>query len=124
MPSQTSGKNLPYPLGTDRLMDGDDAIRKLAQSVDNMVQAATVTVPVTAANTPASVTWTFPVAYSAPPVVLACPAGGTAIVGRGTVVAPAQAITNTSVAITAQTSTGTGAVPVWVIAVGPVSAVT
>lgn len=33
MPGSTTN-GLPYPLGTDRLMDGDDAIKALAQALD------------------------------------------------------------------------------------------
>jgi len=33
MPANTS-HGLPYPLGTDRVMDGDDAIRGLAEALD------------------------------------------------------------------------------------------
>lgn len=30
----TTGKGYPYPVGTDRVMDGDDAIKALAEAVD------------------------------------------------------------------------------------------
>src|SRR5262245_5964406 len=69
MPSQTTGYRLPYPLGTDRLMDGDDQIRKLAQSVENMCQTGLWTSPALVANTPATATITFPVAFNAAPAV-------------------------------------------------------
>lgn len=69
MPATTADKKLPYPLGNDRVMDGDDQIRKLAQSVDNMVQAGTVGVPITTGGTSGQIVVTFPVAYSAPPFV-------------------------------------------------------
>lgn len=38
MPANTPN-GLPYPLGTDRVMDGDDAIKALAQKVDDNVKA-------------------------------------------------------------------------------------
>jgi hypothetical protein len=34
MGSATVAKGYPYPVGTDRVMDGDDAIRALAESLD------------------------------------------------------------------------------------------
>ena len=70
MPSTTS-KGLPYPLGTDRVMDGDDQIRKLAQGVQNYVQSGTLAIPITAADTATNATLVFPVAYAAPPNVTA-----------------------------------------------------
>ena len=66
----TTPKGLPYPLGTDRVMDGDDNIRRLAQAVENYVQAGTAQVPAGSdGNTHASVAVVFPVPYAAPPVV-------------------------------------------------------
>ena len=63
MPANTT-KGYPYPLGTDRIMDGDDAIKNLAQAMDTksgISAAGTVTIPFTAATTATSVTVTFPV---------------------------------------------------------------
>jgi hypothetical protein len=37
MGSQTPIRALPYPVGTDRLMDGDDAIKALATSLDTQL---------------------------------------------------------------------------------------
>lgn len=34
MPATTPTNGLPYPLGTDRVMDGDDAIKALAEALD------------------------------------------------------------------------------------------
>lgn len=59
----TTAKGYPYPLGTDRLMDGDDAIKNLATAMDTKsgVSASGVaTVPVAVIGTPVSVTVTFP----------------------------------------------------------------
>jgi hypothetical protein len=121
MSSQTAGKNLPYPLGTDRVMDGDDAIRRLAQSVDNMIQMAQLTIPITAAQTAASVTWTFPIAFAAGPMVftqllLAGP------LSRGVSVSvlstnPTQAVIN------GWANSGTASVSIYALAIGPVVAV-
>lgn len=37
----TTPNGLPYPVGTDRVMDGDDAIRALALGVDNGTEVTT-----------------------------------------------------------------------------------
>src|SRR5215510_9360816 len=79
MPSQTAGYRLPYPLGTDRLMDGDDQIRKLAQSVENMVQTGLWSSPALVANTPVTATITFPVAFNAAPAVFLTLQSGVAL---------------------------------------------
>lgn len=75
MPATTT-RGFPYPVGTDRVMDGDDAIRSLAEFTDTRVgltQKGQVSIPVTAANTTASIAVTFPVAFPAgvTPVVTA-----------------------------------------------------
>lgn len=70
---QNTPKGFPYPIGTDRVMDGDDAIRNLATAVDTkvgLVASGQVTVPITAANTVASAAVTFPVGlFTAAPAV-------------------------------------------------------
>lgn len=63
MPS-TTPKGFPYPLGTDRVMDGDDAIRNLATAVDGSVgahAAGTVSITTPSADTGATTAVTFPV---------------------------------------------------------------
>ena len=65
MPANTP-RGYPYPVGTDRLMDGDDAIKNLAQKTDTNlaygVTSGVVTTPIpTALGTPVSVSFTFPV---------------------------------------------------------------
>lgn len=40
---------LPYPVGTDLIVDGDNAIRALAERVEAVLDAAGVTPPVPAA---------------------------------------------------------------------------
>lgn len=49
MPANTP-RGYPYPLGTDRVMDGDDSIRALAEAVDTklgVIASGAVTVTVT-----------------------------------------------------------------------------
>lgn len=75
MPANTA-KGYPYPLGTDRVMDGDDAIHNLAQAIDDnlgRVAAGQVTTPTPSAiNVPVSVAVTFPVGrFNATPSVVA-----------------------------------------------------
>ena len=42
MPATTPNSGLPYPLGTDRVMDGDDAIHSLATALDGSNWASLV----------------------------------------------------------------------------------
>lgn len=85
MPANTA-KGYPYPLGTDRVMDGDDAIHNLATAVDTMigvgaVGSVAVTTPASGAGTAAV---TFPAGRftSAPIISLTLVATG-ATVGNG-----------------------------------------
>lgn len=119
MPAATSAKGLPYPLGTDRVQDGDDQIRKLAQSVDNMVQAGSVTVPISTGGTSAQVVVTFPVAYAVAPIVVSTVKANTASSNANTSV-DNQTVSN--VAINA-VRTSTGNMTIHWMAVGPVVAV-
>ena len=60
----TTPKGYPYPLGTDRVMDGDDSIHALATAVDTNlgVQASgKATIPVVSNTTNYSVSVTYPV---------------------------------------------------------------
>jgi hypothetical protein len=65
----------PYPVGTDRVMDGDDAIASLALSVDSRVgvwAAGAVTVTVPTGGTFATLAVTFPAGrFSAAPFCFA-----------------------------------------------------
>lgn len=66
----------PYPLGTDRLMDGDDAIKALADAIMNKLRYAlmsgTVTVPVSSGSAVGTAAVTFPAGmFAAPPGVVA-----------------------------------------------------
>lgn len=77
MPANTP-KGYPYPLGTDRLMDGDDAIHALATAVDTklgVAAAGSFTAANSATNSaPVTTAVTFPVGlFTAPPVVVANP---------------------------------------------------
>lgn len=121
MPSQTAGYRLPYPLGTDRLMDGDDQIRKLAQSVENCVQSGTVTIPITAVNTQATVAVTFPVAYQAAPVVVAGWVAGTIAGSVGGLTLAS--VTTTGFTAAGIRTSGAAAIPAAWVAVGQVVAV-
>ena len=41
MPAQTATVKIPYPLGSDPVADGDNAIRGVAETVDGLTRAAT-----------------------------------------------------------------------------------
>lgn len=77
----TTSKGYPYPVGTDRVMDGDDAIKSLAEKVDAAlgVQAAgQVSCPVAAASTTYTVTITFPAGrFTAAPIPVCTPLAST-----------------------------------------------
>lgn len=74
MPANTR-LGYPYPLGTDRVMDGDDAIHNLATAVDTQLgthASGVATVPITTVSVAANVTVTFPAGrFTAPPAVVA-----------------------------------------------------
>lgn len=77
MGSQTA-KGFPYPVGTDRVMDGDDAIRALAEKIDSAVGVmasgqATVVIPSGAFQAPVAVT--FPAGRFATPPNVVCTTG-------------------------------------------------
>jgi hypothetical protein len=69
----------PYPLGSDRLADGDDAMRNLATAIDTrlgVVAGGVVTIPVVAAGTNYNVVVTYPVGrFTALPHVSVTPVG-------------------------------------------------
>ena len=80
MPSSTTRAGLPYPIGTDPVSDGDDAIKNLANRLDGSSGAlasapygmAAGTVSVVFSNVPnSSAAVTFPAGrFSQPPNVL------------------------------------------------------
>src|SRR5262245_739598 len=76
MPANTA-KGYPYPLGTDRVMDGDDAIHNLASAIDTKLGAQAsgkVTIPVASNNPTYGVAVTYPVGrfVNAPAVSVCC----------------------------------------------------
>ena len=75
MPANTA-KGYPYPLGTDRLMDGDDSIHALATAVETLLGVAamgTVVVVLTTGAFTGNTAVTFPVGrFAAAPVAVAC----------------------------------------------------
>jgi hypothetical protein len=76
----TTPNGYPYPVGTDRVMDGDDAIHNLATKVDDRlsggVWSMTVSCPTTnGSNVTTAVT--FPAGkFTQPPNVTATPVSG------------------------------------------------
>lgn len=79
-------KGFPYPVGTDRVMDGDDAIRALATAVDTAV--GVIAAGVVSVTTPASgagqAAVTFPVGrFTALPFMALTLVGTGATVGNG-----------------------------------------
>lgn len=79
-------KGFPYPVGTDRVMDGDDAIRALATAVDTSVGVlaagtVSITTPASGAGTAAV---TFPVGrFTVAPFVALTLVSTGATVGNG-----------------------------------------
>lgn len=77
----TTARGYPYPLGTDRLMDGDDAIHSLATAIETHLGGAAcgiATLPApSGVNTPTTLAVTFPAGrFTTAPVVVASPNGG------------------------------------------------
>jgi len=109
----TTPNGLPYPVGTDRVMDGDDAIKALATALRFYV--ATVTVTLTATPTTAVVV-TFPAGlFTTIPVVVASMTSTGATAWKG----GANAVSATSCQLFAQSnsgSAGSGTAPVTCIA--------
>ena len=80
MPANTP-KGYPYPVGTDRVTDGDDAIHNLASAVDTKLGVATsgrVDTPIPGAlNVQTSVAVTFPAGlFTVAPNLVATAGGG------------------------------------------------
>lgn len=99
MPANTA-KGYPYPLGTDRLMDGDNAIHDLATAVDTklgLMASGVTTVNIATAGTPATVAVTFPAGlFTAVPNVYATFAGTANIQTGAGVQGPTQTGVNVS----------------------------
>lgn len=71
----TTTKGYPFPVGTDRVMDGDDAIKALAEKVDTQLgstASGATNVTTTAADVAATTAVTFPVGRFAVPPVIVC----------------------------------------------------
>jgi hypothetical protein len=83
-----------------------------------MVQTARVTVPITAANTTTNVVYTFPVAFAAAPMAV------TSVIGGAVATASVSVGGTTTTNVTIQgTRSSAVAFDAFVIAVGPVTAV-
>ena len=119
MPANTA-KGYPYPLGTDRVMDGDDAIHNLASAVDSKIgvgAGGTATLPQpSAANTPVNIAVTFPAGrFTGTPWITAVPSGGSPhVFSPCTVVSP----TNTGfILYGARVSGGMATIPCYWMAI-------
>lgn len=115
----TTATGWPYPLGTDRVMDGDDAIKNLATMADARlgrgITAGQASVPITAANTNATVAVTFPAGMfvNPPHVSLAIYHTNTSQFFPPTIVTGT--LTATGMTISGCRSSGTAAFPVeWI----------
>jgi H-type lectin domain len=120
MPGSTTAKAMPYPLPTEPTAQGADAIRKLAQSTDNMIQTGSATAPVTTAGVTASVAVTFPVPFSTPPAIALGMNFGTM---NGAFTVTASNVTTTGFTLNARREVGAASWPTYWIAVGKVVAV-
>lgn len=81
----TTPKGFPYPEGTDRLMDGDNAIQALAEAVDDLTGASWGSagqITGVIAGTPTQVTVTFPVGHFDPDGPVPTPVAGI-LIGSG-----------------------------------------
>lgn len=81
MPATTT-KGYPYPVGTDRVMDGDDSIKNLATEVDThlgRVASGSVMVSLPTAGVAGSIAVTFPVGrFTVAPQIATALASGNA----------------------------------------------
>ena len=72
----TTPKGYPYPLGTDRVTDGDDSIHNLATAVETLLGVAasgSVVVTVATGTASGSIAVTFPAGrFPAAPMGFAC----------------------------------------------------
>lgn len=104
MGSQTTN-GYPYPVGTDRVMDGDDAIKALAQAADTkagVMAAGSAVVTIANGASFGTLAVTFPAGrFSAVPVVVSDINTST-----NTFMSTCNAPTATGVTLTAATKTG------------------
>lgn len=122
MPSNTAAKKLPYPLPAEPASAGAEAIRKLAQSVDNMIQTGIATLPTAASSGGNSdFALVFPLAFQTAPLVFltsltTAPDQVFASVVSGTV-------TTAGCTIRGRRPGGTNGWDVQWVAIGPINAV-
>jgi hypothetical protein len=69
----TPGKALPYPAPTDPVASGAENLRKLAQSVDNMILAGTGTHPTNTVGSNQDYAVVFTVPFATVPIVVLTP---------------------------------------------------
>lgn len=117
MPANTP-LGYPYPLGTDRLMDGDDDIHALATAVEKragVFASGLANVNVTSGGTAASLAVTFPAGrFTAAPAVVTGAQGNAA--STNVAVSVASGITAAGCTISAVKG-GAGTQGVWWIAI-------
>lgn len=111
----------PYPLGTDRVADGDEAIRDLAQAIDTklgVVAGGTVTIPIVAAGTNYNVVVTYPAGrFVDVPSVFVTPQSVTPTAVRASV---RDATLATGMTVVGTRDSGTATFPVmWVAVLAP-----
>ena len=124
MPANTAGKALPYPLPSEPVSAGAENIRKLAQSVDNMVQSGTVNTGTMVAGTAVDVPVVFPVAYAAVPTVVVTALGTAPENTVASVTSNAAGLpTATGFTVRAKRISGTAAFDVAWVAIGKVGLV-
>lgn len=122
MPSQTAGRALPFPLGTDRVMDGDDQIRKLAQSVDNMIQVVAISSGNLVAGTALTIPYTWPTPFADIPFVVVSQQANAAALQGGSNVSSLGA-TAVGGNVLAYRQTGTAGILVLIVGIGKVTPV-
>lgn len=112
MGGTTADKGLPYPTGTDRVMDGDNAIQALAQATDWAIQSGSVSLT-TIADTNVIVPVVFPHGFVANPIVVVGSLSGPPA-GNYSNVYWAQQVSPTGFSIGAKRSTAVAVTIPWV----------
>jgi hypothetical protein len=121
MPANTPAKALPYPLATEPVASGADNMRKLAQSVENMVQSGTVNTGTMVAGTPTDIPVVFNPAFAVAPSIVVTPLGSAPETQLASVLAGG--LTAAGMTIRAKRISGTAAYDIGWVAVGKVTAV-
>lgn len=101
----TTEKGFRWPAGTDKVVDGDDAIHNLATDVDNSTWASSSTATTVPISGTASAAFTFPVGRFA--VAPWC--FGNASTSQGIIATPGRAQSAASVTMTIRNLSTTGA---------------